>query len=413
MMDGSKATRAEAVTDDCDSSVDTNDAFMEMLGLSSSLPPESLDLAEVVERPDTINCIGKLLPSNPVNAGVIDIPSKCSRQHLKASSCLALTLSDVLDRKQCHRLIDLASNGFRYIKEATHNAPDGTSYTVEIQNPNPHKLSAIDTSHNVCVDDGSQSNSDEGTAILNNLFLNIRGALESHPSFQTFSQRTKCGKMRGLNPRMRVLRYDAKDNDRFEAHFDATTFVPSENDGKRRQSLITVLVYLNNGVGDEFEGGETLFLDCHNSKSMAKSKSYSESEMVKIDPMFGKAVLFEHDLFHSGAPLEWGTKFIMRTDILFDEVLASELLDEEVDSEVTARSSSTSVLVSDLCNDIKVSDKMKTSVRKKLDEIGLLHITCESLLAPGIKLLKQMLVDVGLDEYIVDIFVQMAVKSAK
>jgi len=411
MTGGSKATRAEAVADDCDSSVDTNDAFMEMLGLSSSLPPESLDLAEVVESPDTINRIGKISSSNPINASVIDIPSKCSRQHFK--SCLALTLNGVLDREQCHRLIELASNGFRYIKEATHNAPDGTSNTVEIQNPNPHKLSAIDTLHNICVDDGSKSNSDEGTAILNHLFLNIRDALESHPSFQTFSQRKKCGKMRGLNPRMRVLRYDAKDNDRFEAHFDATTFVPSENDGKRRQSLITVLVYLNNGVGDEFEGGETLFLNYHNSKSMAKSKSYSESEMVKIDPMFGKAVLFEHDLFHSGAPLAWGTKFIMRTDILFDEVLASEILDEEVDSEVTARNSSTSVLVSDLCNVIKVSDKMKSSVRKKLDEIGLLHITCESLLAPGIKLLKQMLVDVGLDEYIVDIFVQMAIKSVK
>ena len=66
-----------------------------------------------------------------------------------------------------------------------------------------------------------------------------------------------------LNPRMRILKYDAKDDDRFDAHFDATTEIDVEygdnqkDISKKMKSLITVLVYLNNGDGVDFVVGET------------------------------------------------------------------------------------------------------------------------------------------------------------
>ena len=81
--------------------------------------------------------------------------------------------------------------------------------------------------------------------------------LHSAPWLTQFQQRTNCGPPLGLNPRLRVLQYDATDNDRFEPHFDATTHVGNQT------SLITVLLYLNTGDGMDFEGGETLYLDSH------------------------------------------------------------------------------------------------------------------------------------------------------
>jgi hypothetical protein len=74
------------------------------------------------------------------------------------------------------------------------------------------------------------------------------------PALAPFIMRCMCGEPLGLNPRLRVLRYD--DEDQFEAHYDR---VVPEDDGSR--SLITVLIYLNSGGGEDFSGGETLFLD--------------------------------------------------------------------------------------------------------------------------------------------------------
>lgn len=407
------ATQIKHVVDEeCDSSVDTQEAFLEMLGLSAS-PPSSLDVRDDIVVSDQVPTNSLVhTPRNALDENctrIIDLPPKCSRHHLRPSSCLALSVDNVLSKDQCQGLIEMAGGGFRYITEATHKAPDGTSYTVKLQNPNPHKLAAIDTSH----DDGGEyglpgANTDSGTSIMNQLYSTISNVLHSHPSFQSFRNRTKCGPMRGLNPRMRVLRYDAEDNDRFEAHFDATTFVPGARKEKddarecseRRQSLITVLVYLNDGGGREFEGGETVYLDYHNSaSSMAKPTHYDENDVAKVVPEVGRIVLFEHDLFHSGAPLEWGTKFIMRTDVLFDEVISYEVPgeDEQVgidggSSEAkTNQNETASTLVSDICNELRLSDGTLCI----LEEMDLLHITCESFISPGITLLKSMLVDAG------------------
>lgn len=126
----------------------------------------------------------------------------------------------------------------------------------------------------------------------------------------------------GLTHRIRLLRY--QDGDRFDPHFDR--IVTDEQAGQ--ESLITVLIYLNDGDGKDFAGGETVFLDSQDPIGNDKSK-------VAVVPKAGRVVLFEHGLYHAGAPLKNGEgglegndenngndpipqrKYIIRTDVMF------------------------------------------------------------------------------------------------
>jgi len=206
---------------------------------------------------------------------------------------------------------------------------------------------------------------------------------------------------------MRVLKYDAKDNDRFEAHFDATTYVPGQH--QRRQSLITILLYLNDGEGEDFDGGETLYLDSHN--STAGEPNYEN--VIKVVPKAGRVVLFEHGLFHSGAPLGKGTKYIMRTDVLFDEQQDhEEKKEEDLKSDVEDADGELSkglVLVSEICKEIELS----SAEMRILFEMDLLESTCEAMLAPGITLMKHMLIDAGIDRSVVNVLFEKAIAEAK
>ena len=379
------------------SSVDTNDAFMEMLGFSAERP-ESLDVAEHIESPKSITIKTTCTPAGACLCKPIKVPIKCSRHRVDPSECLALVIDNVLSEDQCQRIVQMAGTGFRYITEASHKTSDGTSYTVEIQNPNPHKLSAIDTDHNPQFSKVGSKPKDAGTLLMDHLYNTISASLLSDPSYQSFAKRTKCGSMQGLNSRMRVLKYDARDNDRFDAHFDATTFVPGKL--TRRKSLVTVLVYLNNGDGDEFEGGETFYF-----QHSTPGESINHDSAAKVVPKTGRVVAFEHDLFHSGAPLDRGTKYIMRTDILFDEHETCEhKVDGIVNYEQGQGGESKTTLVSEVCADLKFTADMVHILRR----MDLLDITCESLLAPGATLMKQMLIDCGLNANSVKLLINEA-----
>ena len=414
-----------------DGSVDTHEALMDMLGLPNSVKEGDIFDEEV---DDVIsNCCGSTksssTSSSPLSYTSIDLPSRCSRNLLSPSSCLACVVDNVLTEAQCKYLIQAAydsSHGFRYITEATHKAPDGSSYTVQIQKPNPHKLTIVDTMHDPlssASDTRYRSNEHEnmeGTIIMDQIYAAISSVLNgSNPSYQKFVSRTNCGSHKGLNPRMRILKYDAEHNDRFEPHFDATTFVPKNGNtymdtNKRHQSLITVLVYLNNGDGEHFEGGETIFLDYHNSLSTG-NRLGSETD-VKITPRIGRVVLFEHNLFHSGSPLVSGTKLVMRTDVLFDEHETSTVLDDkqQIDSIAGVEDDTIGIgdenppefeLLIDVCKKLNLS-QTDTQI---LDDMGLLYVSLDAFISPGITLLKEMLVDGGLQHDLVQTLIQRVI----
>ena len=78
----------------------------------------------------------------------------------------------------------------------------------------------------------------------------------------------------------------------------------SDTDTSGRETLYTVLFYLS-----ECSGGETVFYAQHDGKASAR-----------IQPQVGAMLLHRHgyDCWqHEALPVEGGTKYILRTDVVF------------------------------------------------------------------------------------------------
>lgn len=95
----------------------------------------------------------------------------------------------------------------------------------------------------------------------------------------------------GVNERLRCYEYFPDQH--FAPHSDGA-FIRDENE----QSWYTYIVYLNEG----FEGGETVFL--------------VEPEIV-ITPRTGAGLFFQHPIIHEGAVVKSGTKYVVRTDLMY------------------------------------------------------------------------------------------------
>lgn len=95
-----------------------------------------------------------------------------------------------------------------------------------------------------------------------------------------------------VNERFRLYRYAV--GQRFAPHMDHW-YQPSP----RRITVLTVLVYLNAG----FEGGATRF--------------HEQLDDVVV-PVRGRAAVFQHKIRHEGEPVRAGTKYALRTDILYE-----------------------------------------------------------------------------------------------
>ena len=98
--------------------------------------------------------------------------------------------------------------------------------------------------------------------------------------------------LQGLNERLRFYRY--RSGQRFTPHMDHW-YRPNE----RQITLHTALVYFNDG----FEGGETRFQE--------------QLEAVVV-PRAGSAAIFQHKLRHEGCPVRRGTKYALRTDVIYE-----------------------------------------------------------------------------------------------
>jgi prolyl 4-hydroxylase len=94
----------------------------------------------------------------------------------------------------------------------------------------------------------------------------------------------------GCNERFRGYRY--QNGAQFRPHFDGS-FRRSSGE----ESELTLLVYLN----EQFVGGETNFLDYETS----------------IVPKTGMGLFFFHPILHEGCPVVSGTKYVLRTDVMY------------------------------------------------------------------------------------------------
>ncbi|RDZ29670.1 hypothetical protein DX914_02810 [Lysobacter silvisoli] len=91
----------------------------------------------------------------------------------------------------------------------------------------------------------------------------------------------------GLPRALRFYKYGP--GQRFRMHKDGSW----QEDG--RSSRLTLLVYLNEG----FAGGDTDFRG------------------FRVVPRTGAALLFVHDTWHEGAAVEAGSKYVLRSDVMY------------------------------------------------------------------------------------------------
>lgn len=107
----------------------------------------------------------------------------------------------------------------------------------------------------------------------------------------SLDQGTACG----FNPRFRFYRY--RGDESFLAHYDGAVRIDD------RVSKLTFMVYLN----DVAQGGQTRFYES------------AEQPSFEVAPQRGKALVFDHLILHEGVAVEDGVKYVLRTDVMYQE----------------------------------------------------------------------------------------------
>lgn len=102
-----------------------------------------------------------------------------------------------------------------------------------------------------------------------------------------------------LNTRFRICRY--RDGQKFSIHRDG-----SHTASESARTLTTVMIYLNEPPA--FEGGSTRFY---------ASSRHGQAPTHVIVPQRGAAAVFDHDLWHDGEAVTRGTKYVLRTDVIY------------------------------------------------------------------------------------------------
>ena len=92
----------------------------------------------------------------------------------------------------------------------------------------------------------------------------------------------------GLHERLRFYKYQS--GERFKRHIDGHT-----QRNTNEKSFITFMIYLN----DDYQGGHTIF------------------DEVDIKPQTGMALCFMHAQKHEGSVIESGIKYVLRTDVMY------------------------------------------------------------------------------------------------
>ncbi|OQR94057.1 hypothetical protein THRCLA_08257 [Thraustotheca clavata] len=224
------------------------------------------------------------------------LPKNVHKYGVLPEDCMFEVLDNVLSDRECKTLIQYMTPALKSVSGALSNLhPDGDQRKSKTE----YYLSVMENKRFAEI---------IWQRILNSEVL---------PAIYNYIDREGCGMPLGLAPRLRMLRYQG--DDRFDAHYDR--IVPDEASGS--ESLITVLIYLNDGGSVDFNGGETVFLNFENPV---------KEEGTPVTPKTGRIVLFEHCLYHTGSGLihmpehdnidtgdgpKKNCKYIIRTDILF------------------------------------------------------------------------------------------------
>lgn len=122
----------------------------------------------------------------------------------------------------------------------------------------------------------------------------------------------------GLNEAMRVNKYCSETKGFFGPHKDAQ-YCPSGDE----RSIFTLLIYLN----EDFTGGSTCFYIPKDPSLPTKDMTIKEEiklhgglnvgyECIKVTPKVGHAVISSQNYLHEALPVNKGSKYILKTDIV-------------------------------------------------------------------------------------------------
>ncbi|MDI1431483.1 prolyl hydroxylase family protein [Polyangium sorediatum] len=130
-------------------------------------------------------------------------------------------------------------------------------------------------------------------ALADELFRRVKPHVPERMTTELGARGRVAMHLAGIFLPLRIYRYEVGQH--FGLHQDQSY----AGEGGTR-SLLTLMVYLNEG----FAGGATEF---------------PEQERI-IVPKTGDALLFQHMLLHAGNPVTDGTKFVLRSDVLYRPV---------------------------------------------------------------------------------------------
>jgi prolyl 4-hydroxylase len=104
----------------------------------------------------------------------------------------------------------------------------------------------------------------------------------------------------GFNERWRFYRYS-----------HGQTFKPHRDGSYMRmdsweESQMTFMIYLNDGM----TGGETRFF-------AGMDQAFRRTPYLSVKPTEGMALIFLHSIWHEGAVVHSGTKYVLRTDVMY------------------------------------------------------------------------------------------------
>jgi predicted 2-oxoglutarate/Fe(II)-dependent dioxygenase YbiX len=107
----------------------------------------------------------------------------------------------------------------------------------------------------------------------------------------------------GFNERWRFYRYDPGQT--FKPHRDGSYM----RTNTWEESQMTFMIYLNDGM----TGGETRFYS-------GMEQAVNQRPYLSVQPKMGMALIFLHSLWHEGAAVDSGRKYVLRTDVMYKEV---------------------------------------------------------------------------------------------
>ena len=107
----------------------------------------------------------------------------------------------------------------------------------------------------------------------------------------------------GFNERWRFYRYQPGQT--FRPHRDGSYMRMT----RWEESQMTFMIYLNEGM----TGGETRFF-------ADMEQTFLQRPYLSVQPKEGMALAFMHSIWHEGAVLRSGKKYVLRTDVMFKQV---------------------------------------------------------------------------------------------